>query len=84
MAGFKYEAEELSLEIGDKKYPFREPSHIEQSSLKAKFESASPENAFNIYIDFFVGLGLPKEPLDKMSVRGLIGLFEYAVGAKKN
>jgi hypothetical protein len=82
---FEYHEETLELKIKDQVYPFRSPSAYDQKELSKKFKEATDDmQAVDLYIEFFVGLGLPKEVLAKLSMKGLLGLFEYAVGAKKN
>lgn len=83
--GFTYEDEKLELNYGGKTYEFRAPSALEQKATAKKFREADENtDASDLYLDFFKSLGLPEEVLVKMSMKGLMGLFEYAVGAKKN
>lgn len=85
--GYKYEDETLELEYGGETHKFRAPSALEQKATARKFREATNDDtvdASDLYIEFFTNLGLPKEVLVKMSMKGLMGLFEYAVGAKKN
>jgi len=85
--GFQYEDEELELIYKGQTYKYRAPSAIEQQGTAKKFkEKADDETvgAADLYINFFVELGLPKEVLEKMSMKGLTDLFLYTVGAKKN
>lgn len=82
---FNYEDEKLELNYSGTKYPFRAPSALEQKATARKFREADENtDASDLYIEFFKSLGLPEEVLIKMSMKGLMGLFEYAVGAKKN
>lgn len=83
--GFQYEDEELELNYKGTVHKFRAPSAYEQKELAEKFKDADETtNAVDLYIGFFEALGLQKEVLGKMSMKGLLGLFEYAVGSKKN
>lgn len=83
--GFQYEDEELELNYKGESHKFRAPSAYEQKQLSDTFKNADEStDAVTIYVDFFVSLGLPKEIVSKMSMKGLLGLFEYAVGSKKN
>lgn len=83
--GYVYEEKELELTVKGKVYKFRQPSAIEQKEMAVKFREASDDtHAVDMYVDFFVNLGIPKDVLVKFSMEGLIGLFGYAVGAKKN
>lgn len=85
--GFKYEDEKLELDYAGKKYEYRAPSALEQRALNKKFQAAQGDDtvdATDLYLEFFKSLGLPEEVLIKMSMKGLMGLFEYMVGAKKN
>jgi restriction endonuclease S subunit len=82
---FVYQEEELELKIKDESFKFRQPSAYEQKAMAKKFREADEQTeAVDIYIDFFVSLGLPKEVLEKMSLKGLLDLFAYTVGSKKN
>lgn len=83
--GFTYEDETLTLSYKGVDYTFRAPSVIEQRKLGKAFKEADEGiDAFDLYINFFKELGLPEEVLSKMSMKGIISLFEYAVGVKKN
>ena len=86
--GFQYEDESLELNYKGQSYAFRAPSHLENKALvanlramKAGDDSIDP---IDEYVNFLVSLGIPKEILEKMSVKGILSLFEYSVGAKKN
>jgi hypothetical protein len=83
--GFVYEDEELELTVKGVVYKFRQCSAYEQKEMSNKFKNADDNtDAVDLYIDFFVSLGLPREVLEKMSLKGLLDLFGYTVGAKKN
>jgi hypothetical protein len=83
--GFVYEEEKLELTCQGVVYPFRQPSAYEQKNMAKKFRDADENtDAVDLYIEFFVSLGLPADVCGKMSLKGLLGLFEYAVGSKKN
>lgn len=83
--GFQYEDEELELIYKGETFKFRAPSAIEQRTTAKKFREATEEvDAVELYIEFFKGLGLPEDVLNKMSMKGLMDLFSYALGAKKN
>jgi len=83
--GFVYEEEKLELKVGDKVYPFTTPSAKQQQLTSLKFRNADDNtDAVDLYIEFFESLGLPKEVLEKMSMKGLTDLFSYALGSKKN
>jgi hypothetical protein len=83
--GFVYEEEELELKYKEDVHKFRQPSAFEQKNMAKKFRNADENtDAVDLYVEFFVMLGLPDEVLNKMSLKGLLGLFEYAVGSKKN
>jgi len=88
--GYKYEDEELEFEYKGQVYKFRAPSAVEQKAVSKKFkeydiEKAEPDSdPIDLYINFFVELGLPLDVVSKMSSKGLFGLFEYAIGTKKN
>jgi len=82
---FEYKEENLVLIYKGQNYEFRAPSAIEQRQISRKFKEAD-ENAdvVGLYVDFFVQLGCPQDVLEKMSMTGLLDLFAYSVGAKKN
>ena len=83
--GFVYEDEELELTYKGEVHKFRAPSAYEQKAMAKKFkESDEKTDAVDLYIEFFKELGLPEDVLGKMSLKGLLDLFAYAVGAKKN
>lgn len=85
--GFVYEDEELELTYKGTVHKFRTPSAFEQQDVMKKFkaaEKAEDQDGLQIYIDFFVNLGLPETVLQKMSLKGLLDLFSYSVGSKKN
>jgi hypothetical protein len=83
--GFTYEDEELELNYKGTSYKFRAPSAFEQKETSRKFREADDKtDAVDLYIEFFESLGLPKEILGKMTLKGLLDLFGYAVGSKKN
>lgn len=83
--GFVYEDEELELNYKGTVHKYRQPSAFEQKELSKKFKEADEKtDAVDLYIDFFKVLGLPEDVLGKMSLKGLLGLFDYTVGAKKN
>ena len=83
--GFQYEDEELELTYKGQTYKYRAPSAVEQQVTAKKFKDADETvGAADLYINFFVELGLPKEVLEKMSMKGLTDMFLYTVGAKKN
>lgn len=83
--GFVYEEEELELTYKGTVYKFRQPSAYEQKEISKTFRQADENtDAVDLYISFFKSLGLPEEILGKMSLTGLLDLFSYAVGAKKN
>lgn len=83
--GFQYEDEELELIYKGKTYKFRAPSALEQRMTSKKFREAGPEaDAVELYLEFFADLGLPRDILEKMSMKGLMDLFSYALGSKKN
>jgi hypothetical protein len=83
--GFEYVEEELSLKYKGNEYKFRQPSAFEQKDIGRKFKEATEDtDAVDIYVQFFVGLGLPEDVVNKLSMKGLLDLFGYAVGAKKN
>jgi hypothetical protein len=85
--GFTYEDEELELVYKTEIYKFRAPSAIEEKALSAEFQAYKPgesKDPVDLYIDFFVNLGLPAEVLSKMSSKGLTALLAYATGTKKN
>jgi len=82
---FEYQEEELSLKMGDKVYNFRQPSAYEHKLISRKFKEADENtDAVDIYQDFFIRLGLPEEVVQKLPFKGLVDLFGYSVGAKKN
>lgn len=83
--GFQYEDEELELNYKGTVYKFRAPSALEQRATSKKFREASDDvDALDLYVEFFENLGLPKEVLEKMTMKGLMELFSYSLGAKKN
>jgi hypothetical protein len=83
--GFVYEEEELELTYKGVAHKFRQPSAYEQKEMSKKFKAADENtDAVDVYIEFFKQLGLPEEVLGKMSLKGLLDLFGYAVGTKKN
>ena len=83
--GFQYDDEELELIYKGQSYKFRAPSAMEQRATSKKFREADEDvDAVALYTDFFVSLGLPLEVLEKMSMKGLMDLFSYSLGAKKN
>ncbi len=83
--GFEYKEEELDLTFKGEVYKFRQPSAYEQKEITKTFRQADADtDAVDLYINFFKELGLPEEVLGKMSLQGLLDLFSYAVGAKKN
>lgn len=83
--GFVYEDEELELKYKEDVYKFRQPSAFEQKEMSKKFKNADDNtDAVDLYIEFFKQLGLPEEILGKMSLKGLLDLFGYTVGTKKN
>lgn len=83
--GFVYEEEELELSYKGTVHKFRQPSAFEQKEMSKKFKNADDNtDAVDLYIEFFKGLGLPEDVLGKMSLKGLLDLFSYTVGAKKN
>lgn len=86
--GFIYEDEELELTYKGTTYKFRAPSAFEQQEVLRTFkqteENQKQGDGIQIYIDFFVNLGLTEEVLKKMSLKGLLDLFSYSVGSKKN
>lgn len=85
MNEFVYEEEELSLKIKGQAHTFRQPSAYEQKALSQRFKEADENtDAVDLYVGFFVELGLPKEVVSKMSMKGLVDLLGYATGAKKN
>ena len=82
---FEYVEEEMSLKYKGEVYKFRQPSAYEQKEISKTFRLADENtDAVDLYIDFFKLLGLPSEVLLGMSLQGLLDLFSYAVGAKKN
>lgn len=82
---FEYKDEELVLVVRGTKYPFRAPSAKEQRQIAKTFKEANEDmDVLEIYVGFFVALGLPREVLETMSMRGLVDLFTYAIGGKKN
>lgn len=83
--GFVYEDEELELTYKGTAYKYRQPSAFEQKHMSKKFKEADDNtDAVDLYIEFFKELGLPEDVLGKMSLKGLLDLFSYTVGAKKN
>lgn len=83
--GFVYEDEELELTYKGTVYKFRAPSAFEQKEMSRKFREADENtDAVDLYVGFFETLGLPKDVLGKMSLKGLLDLFSYSVGSKKN
>lgn len=83
--GFEYVEEELSLTIKGEVYKFRQPSAFEQKEISKTFRQADEKtDAVDLYVEFFKTLGLPEEVVIKMSLQGLLDLFSYSVGAKKN
>jgi hypothetical protein len=83
--GFVYEEEELELSFNGVAHKFRQPSAFEQKEMSKKFKNADENtDAVDLYIEFFKQLGLPEEVLGKMSLKGLLDLFGYTVGTKKN
>ena len=83
--GFVYEEEELELTYKGTTHKFRQPSAYEQKEMSKKFKNADDNtDAVDLYIEFFKQLGLPEEVLGKMSLKGLLDLFSYTVGTKKN
>lgn len=84
--GFKYEDEELELELKDQKIKFRAPSALEQKAISKKLKEfdEETEDPVEIYMAFFESLGLSREVTGKMSFKGLMDLFGYSVGVKKN
>lgn len=83
--GFVYEDEELELTYKGTVYKYRQPSAYEQKQMSKKFKEADDNtDAVDLYIEFFKELGLPEDVLGKMSLKGLLDLFSYTVGAKKN
>lgn len=82
---FKYEDEELELVYKSAVHKFRAPSAYEQKATAKKFREVDENtDVIDLYVEFFVSLGLPQDVLEKMSVKGLTELFTYAVGSKKN
>lgn len=82
---FVYEEEKLELKYKDTVHEFRAPSAFEQKNISKRFREADENtDAVDLYVDFFVELGLPKDVLTKMTLKGLLDLFSYAVGTKKN
>lgn len=84
--GYEYKDEELELKVRGKVYKFRQPSAMEQKKLGEQFKEAKEgiDDAVEIYIGFFEKLGLPRDVLESMSFKGLVGLLEYSNGIKKN
>lgn len=83
--GFKYEDEKLELDFKGTIYMFRAPSALEQQAVSKKFKHADENtDALDLYIEFFESLGIPKDVSSQMSMKGIVELFSYAVGAKKN
>jgi len=83
--GFVYESKELKATINGKEYSFREPSALKQKEMSKRFrEATADQDAVDLYIDFFKDLGLPEDVLNEMTLTGLLDLFSYTVGAKKN
>lgn len=83
--GFVYEEEELELTYKGTVHKFRAPSAYESKEISKKFKDADEKtDAVDIYIKFFEQIGLPEEVTSKMSLKGLLDLFAYTVGAKKN
>jgi len=83
--GFVYEAEKLSLEYNGATYEFKAPTAKQQRAIGNAFKSADDDtDVVEVYIAFFVELGLPREILEEMTLNGLISLMSYSVGSKKN
>jgi hypothetical protein len=83
--GFQYEDEELELVYKGTTHKYRAPSAVEQQGIAKKFRDIDENtDAVDLYIEFFEMLGIPKEVLQKMSVRGISDMFVYTVGSKKN
>jgi len=83
---FEYNEAKLELNIKGTKYEIREPSAQEQEEISGEFKdvSESGKSAVQIYTDFFEKLGLKKDVTMGMSMNGLLALFAYVVGSKKN
>lgn len=82
---FVYEDEMLELNYKGEVYKFRQPSAVEQSAIGKKFrEATEDQDGIQMYIEFFKSLGLPEDVLSKMSTKGLMDLFSYCLGTKKN
>jgi len=83
--GYKYEDEELELNFKGQVVKFRAPSAREQQAVSKRFKEADEnQDALDLYIEFFESLGISKEMTSQMSMKGIVELFSYAVGAKKN
>lgn len=83
--GFTYEDEELVLNFKGQVIKFRAPSAMEQQTVSKKFKAAGEDaDALDLYMEFFESIGIPRDVISKMSMKGIMELFSYAVGAKKN
>lgn len=84
---FQYEDEQLPVKIKGKEYSLRAPSAKEQDDISKMFTDAKGKegvSAVEIYANFFETIGLPKEVSMSMTLKGMVDLFSYVVGAKKN
>ncbi len=82
------EEEIVKVKIKGIEYSFEAPGSKVTRSVRAEFKAASHESyegdPIDIYINFLVKLGLPKEVIEALSDKKIMEVFGIALGSKKN
>lgn len=85
---YEIEQETLKVKLLGEIIEFRAPTSVEEESVQEEFKSydsaTSSIHPMQIYKNFLINLGVPKEKLDKISNNKIMDLFGYSIGSKKN
>jgi hypothetical protein len=80
---FVADADEFTAKIGGKEYKMAYPTHGQTKKLQAKLKDLGDLEPVDVYADFMVELGLPKDVFEKMSLKNIMALVKYTLDVEK-
>lgn len=83
---YEYIAKTYKIKLFGETYEAAEPTNAQSDAFFDQYEAVKAEGktVTKVYESFLVTLGLPKEQLAKLPLRGLLDIFTLVTGSKKN
>ncbi len=78
------EPTKLTVKLFGHTAEFNAPSAVELQTVQAKSEEAGAGNVFNVWLEWFQKIGIPKAALDRLETKHIVDLIGYVTGVEKN